>query len=171
MTTTTYNIYNYMPKRYSANSDEQAVREFIYSFKKGEQRSTEIAAEMTSMKLGYRPNTIFVCIPASSSEVNRNRYEYFSYLVCQSTGMHNAYSHVHVKGCKKSLHNTKKGDSHLHGGYSVDIDNQYFEGREVVIFDDIITRGRSFSQFSHIIESAGANVIGGFFLAKTYHNN
>lgn len=164
----TYSFYTYKPIRYKASHSENDIRNFIYKFKDGERDAIEAAARIISNKIGSRYNSVFVCIPASSSVMNNKRYEYFSYLVCKSTGMINGFRHIKVNGTKKALHNTTKGNVDR-GDYSLNIDDKFFFGKNVIVFDDIITRGYSMMNFSKKLSDLGANVIGGLFLAHTYN--
>jgi predicted amidophosphoribosyltransferase len=164
----TYNLYTYKPLRYRASADEKKVRNFIYDFKSGEQPAIEYAAQIISRALGYRGGDVFACIPASSEAATAKRYEYFSYLVCKSTGMMNGYRHIHVNGEKKALHNCKKGQSDF-SHYSISVDDVFFADKKVIIFDDIITRGISLHKFASQLEDKGAEILGGIFLAQTYH--
>ena len=42
-----------------------------------------------------------------------------------------------------------------------------FKGTQVLIFDDVITRGFSYARFACALEAFGASVLGGFFLGRT----
>lgn len=39
----------------------------------------------------------------------------------------------------------------------------------VLVFDDVITKGLSFAKYANQLESLGACVIGGMFLARTHY--
>ena len=41
--------------------------------------------------------------------------------------------------------------------------------RSVVVFDDVITKGLSYATYANQLESLGANVLGGIFLARTHY--
>lgn len=55
------------------------------------------------------------------------------------------------------------------GNPTIEINSNYFRGKYVVLFDDIITSGRSMSRMKSLLESAGANVICGLSIGKTKH--
>lgn len=48
-----------------------------------------------------------------------------------------------------------------------EIGSTLLPGKKVVIFDDLITSGRSAEAFRQMLEEAGAEVLGGIFLAET----
>lgn len=50
------------------------------------------------------------------------------------------------------------------------LDSEYFKDRYVIIFDDLITRGRSMIVMKRDLEKCGAKVICGFSVGKTKHN-
>lgn len=51
----------------------------------------------------------------------------------------------------------------------IDFDEDWFSGKSVVTFDDVITRGITWATYADQLENLGAHVIGGIFLAKTHY--
>lgn len=107
----------------------------------------------------------FVCIPASSQAKTQARYEEFSSRICDELGMINAYPHITVT--------EERLEKHL-GGTTTDtdklsFDNDFFNGKYVLLFDDVITRGDSMNTFKRKMESLGATVVGGLCLGRTKH--
>lgn len=106
-----------------------------------------------------------VCIPASSQAKTQARYEEFSNRICRELGITNAYPYITVVSEKEERRS---------GGTSIDprklsFDEDFFKGRYVLLFDDVITRGDSMRTFKHKMESIGAIVVGGLSLGKTKH--
>ena len=103
----------------------------------------------------------FVCIPADSEETTHNRLEEFCTTVCYRTGMDNAFQYV--KGIADEL------PKHMGGKGLIDIvlDKTYFEGKQVVIFDDIVTHGTTMSKMINALNECGAKVLFIITLAKT----
>lgn len=106
-----------------------------------------------------------VCIPASSQVKTQARYEEFSNRICSELGMINAYPHISVISEKEERRS---------GGTSIDtnklsFDENFFKGKYVLLFDDIITRGDSMRTFKNKMEELGAIVVGGLSLGKTKH--
>ena len=64
---------------------------------------------------------------------------------------------IHEYGRSKRISNTE----------IIDFDSAFFAGREVVVFDDSLTQGKSYAQFACALEAIGASVIGGLFLGRT----
>ena len=109
-----------------------------------------------------------VCLPASTNAKNAARYEEFSDRLCQETGMENAYKHVHIVQdgmSKKDPRNTT--------GRSIQpvikYDDNYFKGRYVLLFDDVVTKGGTMLRYKDAMKREGATVIGGMCLGKTKH--
>lgn len=108
----------------------------------------------------------FVCIPASTSEKTRLRYEEFSKRVCDVTGMMNAYNYMEViHDCSEK----KFGGSGILTD-NIRFDQNFFKGKYVLLFDDVITKGDSMLKFKHKMESLGATVIAGIAIGLTKHN-
>ena len=125
-----------------------------------------IMDELLSTFSGYSLKYLtLVCIPASSQAKTKARYEEFSSIICEESGMINAYPHITVT--------EERLEKHL-GGTNTDtdklsFDEDFFKGKYVLLFDDIITSGDSMRTFQRKIEALGATVVGGLCLGKTKH--
>lgn len=106
-----------------------------------------------------------VCIPASSAEKTKARYEEFSRRICAETGMTNAYNNMKVVS---SSAEKKFGGSGISTD-NVSFDANFFRGRYVILFDDVITKGESMLRFKRKMEQLGAIVLGGISIGKTTH--
>ena len=56
-------------------------------------------------------------------------------------------------------------------GYAASTDPEFFEGKNVILFDDLITTGATANEFAEELEAVGANVLGAMFLARTIRMN
>ena len=104
---------------------------------------------------------VFVCIPASSQQAYTLRFHEFSTLLCHRTGMLDAWPHVSIRGERGAAH---KGE---HGRVNIRLDRSWFKYRKILLFDDIITTGKSFIKYADIFHRMDAFVIGGVFIGKT----
>lgn len=160
----------YYPVRFTdVSMESQIARDLIWGFKKGQY--TDIVAKNTATKMKQcfgkgTSDLTFVCIPASTAEKNDTRYRDFSDLVCRLTGAANGFDHVQILEDRLSLHENHHEKS-IDTVSAIDFDAAFFNGRKVLCFDDVITRGVSFSRFADKLETMGASVVGGFFLGKT----
>ncbi len=108
-----------------------------------------------------------VCLPASTKAKNAARYEEFAKRLCEETGMENAYSYIHIIQDGMS-----KNDPRNNTGRSIQPEvrfDDWFKGKYVLLFDDIVTKGGTMLQYKEMLERKGATVIGGIALGKTKH--
>ena len=104
--------------------------------------------------------TLF-CVPASSEEIQWLRYREFSRMLCERSGMKDSFRHVSVIEEKTPLHlgGEKKKNFVL--------DADYFYGKVVLVFDDILTTGGSVELCRQELEKVGAKVLAAYFLGET----
>ena len=104
--------------------------------------------------------------PASSADKNELRYKGFASAVCKFSGAINAYEHIRVSGDRLAIH--EKFDSKsLQKVQVIEFDKDFFRGKKILVFDDILTKGFSYARFACQLEKIGGEVLGGFFLGKT----
>ncbi|HBZ57762.1 MAG TPA: hypothetical protein DEO49_01235 [Sutterella sp.] len=174
-------MYPYYPRyRYpdsSLSHNDCLNRTAIWMFKGDYERGTTVEAHQFYMHLFARylseeideffgdlaRHLTLVCVPASSRERNKRRFGRFSEIVCENLSMSNGFDHV-----RPAEDGTPK---HLggRGAAALDIDERFFAGRSVLLFDDLITQGATMSSLACQLESAGAQVIGGITLGRTVH--
>lgn len=164
-----FSFFDYLPTKYDANKEEWKVRKLIWDFKQGKRSSkvAKLVASQIRKQFGSTCDTLtFVCIPASNAEANALRYEEFAEEVCRLTGAQNAYKAIKVEGERLAIHETKCGKS-ITTVNTISFDKEFFNGKRVVLFDDVITRGFSYARFACELEYFGAEVLGGYFLGRT----
>ena len=109
-----------------------------------------------------------VCLPASTHSKNWARYYDFSKRLCSETFMKNAFPFIHIMKDGMSKKHPKN-----HTGHSIQPEIKYeedfFKGRYVLLFDDVITKGETMLRYKKAMEDLGAIVIGGMCLGKTKH--
>lgn len=166
-----YALFNYTPKRFLAWSsfEQQDISRMIIGFKDGRNVYTRWAVREFSRALAAIDLTdvVIVCIPASTEYAHIRRWKRFSQMLCRQTGAIDGFNHVRVIGNRKRAHITGEYELATNIKHIVDIDNEYFKGKKVLVIDDIYTTGRSSDAFIGAMQSAGANVVMSMFLAKT----
>ena len=165
-----YNFFDYLPTKYKqASKKDWEIRRLIWDFKDGK-RSLSVAKMVAEKLIQFygvdAKNIVFACIPASSEQRNFTRYKVFADEVCRLSGAVNAFDHIHVHGERLAIHETKCSKN-LENVQTIDFDKEFFNGKKILVFDDILTQGYSYAKFSCALERFGASVIGGFFLGKT----
>lgn len=175
-----YQFYYYPTTcEFEATEEEWYYRRLVWDFKNTPGKTSPVshqialdkAIPMIKDKLlstfdeGCRKHLTLVCIPASSQVKTQARYEEFSNRICYELEMTNAYPHITVVSEKEEKHLGGSGldTSKLH------FNEEFFKGKYVLLFDDIITKGNSMITFKRKMEALGAIVIGGLSLGKTKH--
>ncbi len=178
-----FSLYFYYPTNcdWIASDREWEIRNLIWDFKanpnkpqsqieimtRHQRAMNEILPDINHVLNRYFGSDIskltLVCIPSSKEIVNNRRYKDFAEKLCSQTGMDNGFSNIWV---------SSDGDAKHLGGSSpseISLNPSYFNGRYVILFDDVITSGSSMERFKRILESVGATVIGGLSIGKTKH--
>lgn len=163
----------YFPVRIrNVGEREKADRQLVFDFKDGrayEEVARRTAAAMTERYGASCADIVFSPVPASTREKNEVRYKAFCQRVCELTGAVNGYEHVSVSGERLSIHENRKAEKEIRKVNVLEFDSAFFHGKSVVVFDDVISKGLSYATYAHQLESIGANVLGGLFLARTHY--
>ena len=162
-----YNAYG----NFELSSEDWEKRDYIVNFKGNSELTTEIDHQQALAKAISDITTLihetfgdaasqftFVCIPASTQANTKRRFEEFSENVCKNTGMTNAYPFISWT----TLFNPEEGEEE--DRYTLDGDA--LNGRDVLLFDDIIASGGSVCRFAEKLKAMGANVIAAIALGK-----
>lgn len=162
-----YALNTYLPKRFlkRATFEQSEITRHILDFKDGRRYAVRWAVGQVVNALSCidLSNTVIACVPANNEHTNKRRFRTFSDMVCTLTGAQNAYSHIDVVGSRSKLHIDRRAVAED----NVIIDEQYFRGKQVLVFDDICTTCGTADAFISKLQSAGANVRMALFLAKT----
>ena len=160
-----YFFYYYVPTRYTGLSHEsQCIRQGIWDFKQGKNQGFFIDQIERKIRHTFENPSLLtlVCIPASTTVSNSARFERFSNDLCSRLNMANGFYHVSI--CKE------KTPSHLGGEDSAayNFDRSFFYGKKVVLFDDVVTKGRSMYSFIDYLNGVGADVVFCISIGKTF---
>lgn len=85
------------------------------------------------------------------------------------TGAINGFEHVKVIGGRLAIHENRKLEKEIRKVSIIEFDEIWFKGKNIVTFDDVITRGITWATYSDQLENLGAHVLSGIFLAKTHY--
>lgn len=167
-----YYLYYYLPKSndLTPTDIEKWARNFIWNFKDGENSSEAAKQVVAVLKHFFLADTLdmltFTCIPASTEEKNEERFEWFSKKVASECNMWNAYEHIWLSYDRDAAH--LGGENNFD---NIEFDEDFFDGKTVLLFDDIVTKGNSISQMVEALEEMGAKVIGAITLGRTVHHH
>ena len=177
-------LFYYYPTtcEFEASKEEWANRYTVWDFKNDPDRDISLIDHVNALdkvipqikkKLTdtfgekYLQFISLVCIPASTKERNELRYDTFSRRLCKLTGMENAFKHITITEDGMSKNDKKNTTGHSKQP-KIRIDD-WFKGKYVLLFDDVITEGNTMLRYKRLLEDAGATVIGGLTLGKTKH--
>ena len=87
------------------------------------------------------------------------------------SGAIDGFSHVKVIGERTAVHGTKvkkeERAKRLKEKNNIEVDANFFKNKIVCIWDDVVTTGTSFCDYTAKLEQVGARVTNGIFLGKT----
>lgn len=165
---------SYYPKiHYPDNKlteQEIAFRQFIWAFKNGNNSEAvgKIVAELIVKKFGFEKiqESGLCIIPASTAQKTEVRFKTFSQTVEEFSGIKNGYQCI--------VNSVNRNAGHIFGKVHnvlkyVSIQCKFT--REIFLFDDIITRGKTFTTIANELVKNGAPKITGIFLGKTSYKD
>ena len=162
-----YFFYYYYPVRFcDVSHSSKEVRSLIYNFKDGTTHSKVLDIMKKKLCSTFDSSELskmtFVCIPASTRSTNTSRYESFSNSLCSALNMKNAFRYITIT--------KEKTQSHLGGTDNAEycFDSSFFKNANVILFDDVVTRGHSMKFFEDALEEMGATVICSLSIGRTY---
>ena len=167
-------LNTYTPNRYLGHASFEALmtHDYILNFKSGSPAAQKRAAREVCLALSMTKmeNVVFACVPASCNRTNTLRYRKFSQMVCERTGATNAYGHIIINGKRSKLHRSKAHMVCDAANEEIHLDPDMFNASaKVLLFDDIVSSGKSMREFAKLVEETGAKVIGGIALGHTKH--
>lgn len=167
----TFNYYEYNSKRFDRSAKAEQVRNFIFAFKDGKKWATDYAADMVAKSFSQTygdkaGDFVLVCAPAANSKKYTKRFSRFASKVSQGAKVQNGNDHLFIYGERTAKHLNADHVSESFD-YKVALDREYFNGKKVIIFDDVITSGATANEFASQLAECGAQVMGAMFLART----
>lgn len=100
----------------------------------------------------------------------RDRYMAFCNRVSELCGIINGYSHISVSGDRLAVHEHRHDKAKsITKTQVIEFDEAYFKGKDIYVFDDVVTTGASYAIFANQLEMFGGNVLGGLFLGRTHY--
>lgn len=168
-------IYYPLSSNVIADEEDWKIRRLIWNFKGDPSKVSEIEHQSALSEViekvirtigctfGFdlKQNIVFCCVPSSSSESYKFRFEEFTRKVCQRLNMINGYDIIHYISNSTPKHLGGEGKP------KYDINYGKLNKKDVIIFDDIYTTGYNMRLLSAKLSKAGARVIGGVVLGMT----
>lgn len=165
-----YAYLPYYPKRYSVPDTLDNCRQIVYDFKNGKTSRSigQILADFTNDIIKKRDpvqSDWWLCIiPASAEWKTRKRFSSFCEAFCQGTGVCNGYDLIYNEQDRDPNHTAEVKVSVLDYIGFGDV-----QGKSILLFDDVLTTGRSFRAIANRLMELGAERVVGIFLGLTCH--
>lgn len=158
----------YYPKRYKINSLDKKIRNEIYNFKNGisfNKFLIEIKDWLIEKYGDYQLNKLILLpIPASNKKMNEKRYKNFCKLLSESLNIENGYGYIDMN--ENNIPNHLKNDL-KNKKYEFILDKNRLKGRHLIIFDDILTSGKTLFSLANDLENLNCKIRLVIFLART----
>ena len=167
-----YALMDYVPQKYLRKAKFETLMNdsFIWNFKDGKAWAVKKAAKMVAEALSTynMENVVFMCVPAACQRTYVRRCQKFSEIVCERTGATDGFPFINVIGRRAKLHNSRQHVVAVAEEIKqVYIDENAVKGKVIILFDDVITTGKTCDTFKERLESLGATVKLAVFLGKT----
>ena len=161
-----YYISKWLSETEAFSKESIDIQKMIWKFKDGinQQNFTELVIEKIKNSFDNVDNLTFACIPASTTYSNISRFKSFSKNVCDVLGINNAFDHIKIIKEKSPKHVTN-----IENYCVLDFDKDFFRGKSVILFDDVVTKGNSMRRFISQLENIGAKVLGCISIGRTYY--
>jgi hypothetical protein len=172
--------WEYVPKEKGVESPQlqKSVNEFVLCFKNDNDKFPSNKYQAVKAKaINYYNSTLVKCfgddigsitlmgVPCHDKKSNELRWRNVLSQLC-SNRMGNGYDHIKYKEETLPSHLNK---GHIGGIPDVEYDKAFFDGRTVVLIDDLYTTGTHIKKCREELESCGSKVILAITLAKTEH--
>lgn len=163
-----YYIWDYYPKRFEISNEDRMNREKIWDFKNGKKNNyfSTIIAKTIKIIVSNESfeNVVILPIPASTNYSNNKRYYNVFYNISNAIGVENGYNYVEITEDREAKH---RSTSPYQKEKNYILLSEHFKNKHVIIFDDVITSGKSFEIIANEIISLGAKSVCGLFLGRT----
>lgn len=161
-------LKEYLPVRYSATLDQKSDRQIVYDFKNGYcslSVKNALVDRIRDIRQCFNGLNWRICfIPASTQSKTVARYKSLAEFLQRETGIPCSISTI------ETIHDEVSG--YLGGKKANPADNFCINSSEVsnmniILIDDVITRGTTFVRTADKLVANGAKQVVGLFLAKT----
>ncbi|MDT3662884.1 MAG: phosphoribosyltransferase [Anaerobiospirillum sp.] len=168
-----FEYFDYYPSSYiqSSNpnvllSEPKLASDNIKKFKQGIGQEWPIELVENSINnLGLqepnvdKSNIAFVCLPASKKANHEARFKNFSESICKYLGIQNGFDHLTIINEKDPKYSPFATKRNWNMESDLQFDSDFFEGKKVILFDDIVTSGDSMRAFIYKLRSLGAKPV------------
>lgn len=167
-------LYNYVPSYYmNVPTDQQETQHLVWNMKKGICPSfivDEFVSKLKGLMSTNQGRWLICFIPASSKERTNTRWYNFSVQLQNKLG---SIADVRLDAVTLAYDETPGyiTGKKINPTENFQYNSSLIHGKNIIIIDDVITRGRAFNDTAMALMQKGANTVQGLFLAETIHPN
>lgn len=159
--------YDYYPKnRYPfVDADKESQRQSVWRFKDGSYSiGVSIASDFLEGNFTEEQmrNMVFCVIPASTQYKNETRYKTMCSKIAEKFPIRNGFDCITITEDRENSREQKSSNTIANLTFSGSV-----YGKDVILFDDITTRGTSFIQAANALKAKGARSVYGLFIGRT----
>ena len=160
-------LFDYLPVRYSATTEQTRNRFEVYHFKEGkcsERVCNELETKIKMITGSNKCNWIITFIPGSTTVRTMCKYQSLAAKFISDLDIEVSLTAIYnLKDRETTLKTGKIADPTSTFGFQVN----EFKGKNVILIDDVITTGRSFKSCADKLMDKGADRVFGLFVANT----
>ena len=161
-----YYLMDYLPAGFSASEEQKKERQICYDFNNGILREGVKIQFLEKIKqiIGADKEFWLVCfIPAFSAAKTKRRFGSLASVI-REEGYNVSTDAIYNKYDRRPTHIIGRTKNPTE---SFGIKQEEVAQKKILLIDDIITRGETFSRMGKALEDMGATTIVGLFLAQT----
>lgn len=162
-----YYTMEYLPVRYNGTSEQIANRKALWNFKDGcasQSIINDLANDVRAIVGGNASDYVICFVPASTGWKTQRRYADVARRLQQMTGVTATLSAITKPQDGEAGHISGKVADPAAG---FTFASEYFRGKNVILVDDVVTRGRTLLCTGDRLISRGASSVTGLVVAKT----
>lgn len=163
-------IMEYIPKRFNATLEQERERNLVYQFKDGycpDFLKEKILDRIKLIMNSFPGGSWEICfVPASTHRKTYYRYSSIDRYITEKLGVKCSIDAI------SKIHDEESG--HIAGkkmnpASDFIVEEDKVSGKNIILIDDVITRGNTFCGTAAKLTEKGASMVVGLFIAKTVH--
>ena len=160
-------LFQYVPKSVDDTNDteRQHNRELLWCFKDGNQDDEQYPIVVEAVLDAFMDiicklfdndtcNLTLTFIPASSKSTTHRRWSHFSRIIANALGCENGFKHLRPTKDSVPRHYIGRGRVR-----PLDVDEEFFDGKQVILIDDLVNTGETMKDAIRQLRNAGAEVV------------
>ena len=160
--------YDYIPMRIQTTEALDVKRKFLHKFRDGlidpEVIAKKITSDLGSFQLTSPISDWWLCVvPALNQEITDRRFKLCCDLICEKSGMNNGYALIkNIPHTEMTMYQIDRRVADMRGHCIFD----RFRGKRVLIVDDVLNTGKTFTTIANTLIDQGAIEVKGVFIGK-----